>query len=306
MTQAVVYPAPPSTGWRPWGVLVPFLGIAFVVVSSLPFELLLERLHLLDANGDPVGLAGFAGFLLLPFTALGLVVLTWVRFVERRSLAAIGLAGRASTFASGALTGVAMTSAIVAGTGFAGAFEVSAIAPALGHPAALASIAVLLACFTVQSSVEEILFRGWMLSAVADKFGMLAGVAVSSLIFALLHFDRHATWIFGVNIVLFAVFASVWSIRTGNILGAMGWHAGWNWVLATGFELRVTGLDAHLPALFAKMIPTGPTYLTGGAQGPEGSVFCGAILLGGIALNLALMRKRARRSPGEPVESQSN
>ena len=301
MTQAVVYPAEPSKGWRPWGVLVPFLGIAFVVVTSLPFEDLLQKYHLLDAHDDPAGLAGFAAFLLLPFTALGLAVLAWVRLVERRSLAAIGLAGRPATFFIGQLTGVAMTSAIVGGTALAGAFAVSAIAPALGQPAALGAIAVLLVCFAVQSSVEEIFFRGWMLTAVADKFGTLAGVAVSTLVFALLHFERHATWIFGVNIVLFAVFASVWSIRAGNILGAMGWHAGWNWVLAVGFELRVTGLDAHLPALFVRMIPTGPAYLTGGGQGPEGSVFCGALLLGGIAINLLLIRKRARRSPGEPV-----
>ena len=46
-----------------------------------------------------------------------------------------------------------MTSAIVAGTALAGAFAVSAIAPALGQPAALAGIAVLLVCFAVQSSV---------------------------------------------------------------------------------------------------------------------------------------------------------
>jgi hypothetical protein len=37
----------------------------------------------------------------------------------------------------------------------------------------------------------------------------------------------------------------------------MGWHGGWNWMLAVGFELRVTALDAHLPALLVKLIPVG-------------------------------------------------
>ncbi|HXC56533.1 MAG TPA: type II CAAX endopeptidase family protein [Rhizomicrobium sp.] len=288
MNRTAIYPAEPAKGWRPWGALVPFLGVAFVAVTVIPLQIVLQKLQLLDAHENPTGLLGFVVFLLLPFSALGLAVLAWVRFVERRPLAAIGLPGGQwlRRFLLGQLTGVAMTSAIVAGTWLAGASSVSDIMPALSQPAALAGIAILLACFSVQSSVEEIVFRGWMLSAVADKFGTLAGVALSSLVFALLHFDPHATWVFGVNVVLFAVFACSWSIRTGNVWGLMGWHAGWNWLLATGFELRVTGLDAHLPALLVKTIPHGPDYLTGGSEGPEGSILCGLLLLGGIAFNV--------------------
>ena len=66
--------------------------------------------------------------------------------------------------------------------------------------------------------------------------------------------------------------------------GVMGWHAGWNWAFATGYELRVTGLDAHVPALFIKLIPRGPDYLTGGAEGPEGSLPCILLLAAGAAL----------------------
>ena len=31
---------------------------------------------------------------------------------------------------------------------------------------------------------------------------------------------------------------------------------------------------AHLPALLVRLEPTGPAFLTGGTQGPEGSLFC--------------------------------
>jgi hypothetical protein len=74
----------------------------------------------------------------------------------------------------------------------------------------------------------------------------------------------------------------------------MGWHAAWNWLLATGFELRVTGLDAHVPALIVKMIPQGPDCLTGGEQGPEGSFVCSLVLVGAIGF----VGWRARRSRG--------
>jgi len=74
----------------------------------------------------------------------------------------------------------------------------------------------------------------------------------------------------------------------------MGWHTGWNWLLGFGFELPVTGLNTHMPALIARFVPIGPDYLTGGAQGAEGSVGCSVILL--IAIGFTAMRARRRLS----------
>jgi hypothetical protein len=54
----------------------------------------------------------------------------------------------------------------------------------------------------------------------------------------------------------------------------------------------VTGLDAHLPALLVKLTPGGPDYLTGGAEGPEGSLSCSVILAAGL---VAVVARRARR-----------
>ena len=58
----------------------------------------------------------------------------------------------------------------------------------------------------------------------------------------------------------------------------MGWHAGWNWFAGVGFGVPITGLDVHLPALLQKLVPVGPDYLTGGLDGPEGSVLTLAML----------------------------
>ncbi len=294
LSRTIIYAPDPAKGWRPWGLAVPVLAFVFVLVSGAPLEFALEHAGLLDAQENPVGLLGFAAFLLLPFGALGLLVLAWVRFVERRPPATIGLTRghRAGTFILGHLTGVGMAAAIVAGMWAAGALHAGGFAPAFRTPAALGSIAILLACFAVQSSVEELTFRGWMLSAVAAKFGVVIAVVLSSALFTFLHHDPEAGWVFVLNVVLFAVFACSWALGSGNIWGVMGWHAGWNWLFATGFELRVTGLDAHLPALLVQMVPHGPDYLTGGKQGPEGSVLCTLVLLAGIAVTLARARRR--------------
>jgi uncharacterized protein len=283
-----IYSGEPAKGWLAWGILAPFLGFAFVLVSVGSLQVALEHVHLLDAKENPIGLMGFVGFLLLPFGALGLVVLAWVRFVERRPLTTIGLGGshRAWTFARGHLIGVAMACAIVAGIWVAGSFVPGAFGKAFLSPEAIAGIALLLVCFALQSSAEELLFRGWMLSVISARFGVVVAVVISSLVFTLLHYDPGAGWIFGANVFLFAVFACCWSLRTGNIWGVMGWHAGWNWILATGFQLRVTGLDVHEPALFVSLIPKGPDYFTGGSEGPEGSLICMLVLATGIGFHL--------------------
>jgi membrane protease YdiL (CAAX protease family) len=282
---SAIYAAGPAKGWRPWGVLVPFLGLAFVVVSVGLLQIALQHANFLDTRENPIGLTGFATFLVLPFTVLGLVILAWVRFVERRPLASIGLASHhlVPTFLRGHLTGIAMAMAIVAGIWIAGDFTAGAFGRAFASPQALAGIALLLGCFALQSSMEELLFRGWMLSAISIKFGVVIAVAVSSAVFTLLHYDPDANWLFVTNAFLFGVFACCWSLKIGNIWAVMGWHAGWNWAFATGFELRVTSLDAHEPALFLKLIPIGSRYFTGGAQGPEASLVCTFMLVGALA-----------------------
>src|SRR5262249_46316333 len=153
-----------------------------------------------------------------------------------------------------------------------GGYTQGGIAPALGDGNALKGIGLLLLAFAVQSSVEEILFRGWLLSAITRKLGFVVAVVLSGALFALLHYSPGQLPLVTANVFLFAVFASLWAWRVGNIWGVMGWHAGWNWLLAVGFQVPVTGIDVGLPALVVKLIPQGPAYLTGGTQGPEGSI----------------------------------
>jgi uncharacterized protein len=286
----------PSQGWRPWGVLVPFLAFAFVLLSVGLLTVVLQHAHLIDAAENPVGLAGFVAFLFAPFTALGIITVAWVRLIERRPLPTIGLTldrlGPVGRFAGGLLIGVAMMCLIVGADWAAGGFTAGALAKAFASPLALAEIAVLLAGFAVQSSAEEILFRGWMMSALAGKFGVVPAVLVSSLLFTLLHFERNVPKLFAPNVFLFAVFACCWSLRTGNIWGVMGWHAGWNWMLGVGFELPVTGLNTHMPALIAHMTPAGSIYLTGGSQGVEASIACTVVLIAGIACVAPGARRR--------------
>jgi len=295
MTSKTLYSPEPHKGWLPWGLFAPFLCIFFVALCALGPEPLLERYGWVDAHGDPIGLAGFYAFLVIPFAINGLLILAWVKLVERRPLTTIGLTGPApvKTLLGGVLVGAATILSVVIAIGLAGGYQVGAIVPALASPAALTGIGLMLLSFIVQAGVEEIIFRGWLLSAITRKLGLPVAVVLVSLVFTFLHYSPHQEARVMLSSFLFSAFACAWAIRAGNIWGVMGWHAGWNWLLGIGFDLPVTGFTIDLPALLVRLVPQGPDSLTGGAEGPEGSWLCIAFFVVGIVVIWLRRRKSA-------------
>ena len=75
----------------------------------------------------------------------------------------------------------------------AGGLQFTGVAPAFSRPASLVPIALLLVGFAVQSSVEELLFRGWLLSVLAKKFNLVTGVVLSSAVVCAVAFPRAAS-----------------------------------------------------------------------------------------------------------------
>ena len=296
MNLKTIYSTSPAHGWLPWGLLAPVICLVLAIVTEIPSGLFLERFGFLDARGEPVGAQGLMALLLVSFITWMLAVAAWIAFVERRNAGTIGLAkaGATAGFSGGLVAGVVMPSAVVACIWLAGAYDPFALFPAARSPGALVAIAGFLVCFIVQAGIEEVIFRGWLTSVITRRMNVIYAVLISSLLFTLLHFSRGQPWLVTGNILLFSLFASVWSISSNNIWGVMGWHAGWNWIVATGFDLPVTGLDASVPALIVSLTPAGPDLLTGGAQGPEGSIICTLFLVCGIIFFACRIARKRR------------
>jgi membrane protease YdiL (CAAX protease family) len=178
----------------------------------------------------------------------------------------------------GHLIGVASVLLVVALIALLGGYRASGVLPALSSPAALGGVVLLLFGFAVQSSVEEIVFRGWMLSGIARKLNVPIAVLLTSALFGLLHHSPENPLAF-VGTFMFSVFTCCWVLRVGHVWGVMGWHAGWNWLLCTGFELPLSGTNPIEPALVTRLVERGPVLLTGGSYGPEASVLTLALLV---------------------------
>ncbi len=292
-------------GWIPPSIAAPFICIFLVAVSMLPGDTGLEYLGLTDSKGEPKGTMAFC-LLLISFIAMGLAVFGWVRWIEKRSLASVGLDGeqKLKKFIMGLGVGIAMMGAIVIAIALSGGYIVGDFAPAFASPAALGWIALLLICFAVQSSVEEFVFRGWLFSSIMRRWNTNAAFILTAAAFTFLHFSPRTPLLSLVMTFVFSIFACAWARRSNSIWGVMGWHTGWNWFTGTGFDLPITGLETQLPALLVKLVPVGPAYINGGSDGPEGSIYTVALLTI-TSLGLLLLTKQRRQRGSIPPQPEA-
>ena len=137
-----------------------------------------------------------------------------------------------------------------------------------------------------------------LMQVIASRHGLAWGVALSSVLFGLLHaanIDPSPELLTGVlNVVLFGVFIGVYAAREGSLWGVCGWHAAWNWLLGLGFGLEVSGQVIETTPLVVDLATqtTTPWWVTGAAFGPEGSVITTGVLV--IGTTILLLKGRTR------------
>ncbi len=136
--------------------------------------------------------------------------------------------------------------------------------------------------FVVQGPGEEVLCRGYLLPVLGARGGLWVGIAVSSLIFAVLHLlNPNVGPIPVLNLVLVGIFFCLYALKEGGLWGVFGWHTAWNWAQGNLFGLEVSGMaDIAAHPLF-DLTESGPDWITGGPFGPEGGVAVTAVLLVG-------------------------
>lgn len=299
------------TGWR-------FVVAAVaVLVASVAATV---GVGLLTVLVDAVGLA-FEGVVaaavvlvawLLFYGALTAALVVVARYVDRRTMRDLGLAGDHlwANLAVGVGIGVAMIAAVAAvevalglatieGTlvsrtglglgGLAGPLGES-IGPGIPVGVALAVGAL----FHVGVAVfEEVLFRGYLLVNTAEgsrglvpggrRGAVLTAVVLTSVAFAAGHLSNPgARLLGGVNIFVIGVFLAGAFVATGDLGVPIGIHFGWNAGLGTLFGFPVSGLGS--PASVVDLRATGDPLLTGGSFGPE----AGLVFYVGLAVGVAL------------------
>jgi membrane protease YdiL (CAAX protease family) len=205
--------------------------------------------------------------------AVALVSLLAWRFFDRRPPQETPLAvsrGAARQLGYGIVLGGALVAGVVGVLALSGMYQVSPQACRISS--LFGAVTGMGAMFLFAAAFEELIFRGYMLFTLAAGTNRWIAVAVTSVLFAAGHFGNpNYGWIAAANIALLGVVLAVWVLVTRSIWGAVGLHLGWNWALAGGAAIPVSGVTifespCHLGTL------VGPEWVTGGEFGPEAGI----------------------------------
>lgn len=298
---------PPPTGGmnlakRPTGItmalVVLLIAMTLMTVPSFIADPSLIKMSVTSPDAINAALMGRENRLvnLLSFAvALG-VIWIWLRAKERRRFSTLGFerdGQNGRRILRGAAAGLGLVTVCVLVPVVTGQATLSWRASEIGADGLLFVVLMLLG-FLVQGSTEEILLRGFITQAVARRWGLIAAVIVQAVLFAAIHGANPGMGLVPfVNLVLFAFFATAWTLAEGSLWGICAWHGVWNWAQGNLFGVRVSGTTVE-DSIFSFTPNAGSNDLiTGGAFGIEGSLVTSAVLV--VAILMLWRAFRARR-----------
>lgn len=322
MRIALYAPWPPgarrSWGWAAIGLVVAFYLTAAILYRTGQFGWLLATrgtgllqnqaaLSSALAQLPPPGVLFALLFVL--FASWGALSLAWVARFERRGLASIGMGGWAAVrrFLGGlawAIAAVFLLGLAVFLIGLAFPVEIGeALEQAdwnrLADPALWLVFLGIAVFFLIQGAIEEVIFRGWLMSTLAARWGRRAAVIASSLAFALFHVHVLMSGVANglaalLGITMTGLFLAVFALRQGSIWGVIGLHGGFNAIVYLSPVLHALASRPDTPAgqVIAEVFQSA-TGMTS-APGFQPQALAQALVFGALAAWFVFrLRKRA-------------
>ena len=265
-----------------WLVLLFFLTAA---AFGLPLQWAADHLAAGDA---PVQLAGLVGACVL---ALGCYALA-IRLGEGRTAGELALRPAPAELVTGGLLGLAMMTVLMSTLAATGAYDITL------HGAAPAWTGIGLA---LQAAVtEELWMRALLFRLLWRAFGPVLAFVACAAVFAALHLaNPGANPLAGATVAVAGVMFCALYALTGRLWVPIGVHATWNLAQGYLFGAAVSGGDLGGSIAVSTARAGAPTWLTGGAFGPEASIVA-LVLVSGVTLAaLALIRRRTRLAQRE-------
>jgi membrane protease YdiL (CAAX protease family) len=285
------------------GAAVFLLGIVPVIPVAEGLTWLHRRGHFLAGlSKEPYDMA--INMLVGPLMTAGIVITTLVcsRLLDRRQRVDFIVLDRRwwADWLFGVVLGGTLMGAIFcleAGLGWA---RITA-QPRLAHPEAplLLCLAFTLVKALCVGTYEEFVSRGYQLRNLAEALhrgrsssahsALLGALVLSSALFALLHVSTENTSVLSLTGLLFdgLLLGSAY-LLTGQLGLCIGLHSGWNFFQGAIFGFPVSG-DLE-PGSLVQLEQAGPTWLTGGAYGPEGGLVGVLAAIVGVAAIAAWAR----------------
>jgi len=133
------------------------------------------------------------------------------------------------------------------------------------------------AMFLAVALFEEFSVRGYPLFTLTQGMGFWPAAVFMSVLFGAIHLGNAGeSWIGVLGAASIGFFFCLTLRRTGNLWFAVGFHAAWDW--AETYFYAVPDSGQMFPGHLLRTSFHGPTLLSGGTVGPEGSLLLFVVL----------------------------
>lgn len=260
-----------------WPLIRILIAIIFVMVPFIVLQIILQKLPI-DKSLMQVWPA------LLSAACCYGMYRVYVRTVEQRAATEFASNSAVRQTSLGMAGGALLFCAALGALYLAGAYRVVTVV----------SWSVMIKPFftmIVVGFLEEILFRGIVFRILQNWLGSWIALVLSVVVFALAHMgNQGATAIALACVAAAGLLLSAAYMVTQRLWLGIGFHIGWNFTQGGLFSVPVSG---HPGEGMIQGVLTGPTWLTGGAFGVEGSALAlAAVLAAGIALLAYAVKQR--------------
>ena len=233
---------------------------------------------------------------LLSFWGVWLALWAWMRFVDGRPIRALGLGARRAEVWIGLVIALIVLGGDLVVMTVAGQGRLRWAHP---HPAQIWQVLGLAVLFVIQGSAEEVVLRGHLMQTVAARWGIIAGVSIQAVLFAVLHGANPGVSVVAVvNIALFGLMLGVLVLWRGNLWAAVGFHGVWNWLQGPVLGFDVSGMDFGQTILRQTHPAAASTLWTGGSFGAEAALPTTVFLV--VVTGLLIVVWRAGKMSGSP------
>lgn len=195
----------------------------------------------------------------------------FVRVIERRSVTELSSRNSLVELIIGVLVGAVLFSVTIGILWLLGYYKVIGV-----NPWTVMFSWLVLAIISGVS--EELLFRGILFRVVEESLGTWFSLAISALIFGLFHLANPNATLWGAIAIAIeaGVMLAAAFVYTRRLWLPIGIHFAWNFVQGAIFGVAVSGNEAT--GLLQSTL-NGPSLLSGGAFGAEGSIFAVLVCL---------------------------
>lgn len=161
-------------------------------------------------------------------------------------------------------------------------------------------IIILIILVLIQGFLEEIVFRGYLMTRVAAKKGKWLGIILSSIFYIVFRMSNPTTSKLDlINIFLISIVMSLLYWYFDNILVIAIFHAFWNCISGVIFGFNISGIRVS-DSIFTVEAISDKQILIGGSYGLDGSImttlyFSILALIIYMRLYLKIFRKSAKK-----------